>query len=99
MIAQAALLIEAIGSLVIVFYAAAAAWALLRGAGLGRAQGLIAQGALAGLNFKVAATLLKTVELQTWQQIGIFAVTFALRTMLKRLFAWEAQRAAQSVAR
>jgi len=87
-----ALLIEGVGSLYIVGYVIAAVWALIRGSGpdrLAQARLLIAEGALAGLNFKVAATLLKTLQLQSWNQIGLFVATFALRTILKRFFTWE----------
>jgi len=36
--------------------------------------------------------LLKTIELQTWAQIGAFFAIFALRTLIKRVFTWESQR-------
>jgi len=89
------LLIEAVGSLYVVGYVLAAVWALIHGSGpdrLAQARLLIAEGALAGLNFKVAATLLKTLQLQSWNQIGLFVATFALRTVLKRFFTWEQAR-------
>jgi len=94
-----ALLIEAVGSLYVVGYVVAAVWALIRGPGpdrLAQARLLIAEGALAGLNFKVAATLLKTLQLQSWNQIGLFVVTFVLRTVLKRFFTWEQARLKRS---
>ncbi|HEX8994668.1 MAG TPA: DUF1622 domain-containing protein [Ktedonobacterales bacterium] len=50
---------------------------------------MIATGAIAGLNLKVAATLLKTLGLHTWSQLGVFAVIFALRILLKQVFAAE----------
>lgn len=95
MLQGAALLIEMIGGLFIVGYALAGVWALLHGPveeRLTSARLLVTEGALAGLSLKVAATLLKPLELQTWHQIGLFAVTFALRTVLKRLFTWEQTR-------
>ena len=72
-IATAALLIEAVGSLYVLAYVLAALLTLARGPRyhlLTAARLLIADGALAALNFKVAATLLKTLELQSWQQIA-----------------------------
>ena len=90
LITTAALLIEAVGSVYVLGYVVAALWTLARRPhNLSAARLLIADGALNGLNFKVAATLLKTLELQTWQQIALFAAIFALRTVLKRFFTWE----------
>lgn len=91
----AALLIEAIGSLVILGYVLLAVWWLLRG-DVVRARLLIADGVIAGLNFKVAASLLKLIGTLSWTQIGLFVVTLALRTLLKRVFAWERARLARS---
>ncbi|AWN23082.1 hypothetical protein DKM44_07445 [Deinococcus irradiatisoli] len=92
MFGQAALWIEAVGSLYILGYVLAGLAALLRGPAasrLIRARLLVAEGVLAGLNFKVAASLLKTIQLESWQQIALFVATFALRTVLKRFFVWE----------
>ncbi len=90
--APAALLIEALGSLALVGYVLAAGWSLLRGwneVNAVRARLIIADGAITALNFKVAATLLKTLDLQTWHQIALFVALFALRTLLGRFFSWE----------
>ena len=84
-----AALIEFAGSLLIIGYILAAIFVLIRTRDLVRARLLVADGVITALSFKVAATLLKTIELHTWQQILIFAAIFALRTMLKRLFVWE----------
>jgi len=85
-------LIEFGGALVIVGYLVAALWRLARSrsrASIRQARLLVAEGAIWGLNFKVAGSLLNTILIHTWQQIGIFAVILALRTLLKRVFAWE----------
>ena len=84
-------IIELLGGLIIAGYVVAALGALLRyrPSGIERARHLIATGAIAGLNLKVAATLLKTLELHTWSQLGIFAAIFALRVLLKQVFAAE----------
>ena len=82
-------LIELAAAFVISFHAAWALLALLRGQGTDRARLIIANGVLAGLAFSVAGTLLKTIALQTWPQLGTFLFVYALRTMLKRVFAWE----------
>ncbi|MGI8747229.1 MAG: DUF1622 domain-containing protein [Deinococcus sp.] len=95
----ARLLIEAVGSLYVLGYTLAALLALLHrspAAHLDAARLLVAEGALAGLNFKAAATLLKTIELHTWQQLGLFVAVFALRTLIKRFFAWELRQLRQA---
>lgn len=89
------LCIEAVGSLVIVGYLVAALCVLVRTLDKTRTRLLVAEGALWGLNFKVAASLLKTISLHTWQQIGLFATILALRTILKWIFSWEARRLRQ----
>lgn len=82
-------LIDFIGSLFIIGYVVAATVALVRRQSIVRVRLLIADGVLWGLNFKVAATLLKTMTLTTWQTLAFFVVIFALRTLLKRAFTWE----------
>lgn len=88
------LAIEAVGSLIIALFVVAALWRLAVTRSIAAARYTVAQGALAGLTFKVAATLMKTIVLESWRQIAVFAVVLSLRTVLKRLFAWEQQRAA-----
>jgi uncharacterized membrane protein len=83
------LLIDLIASVVIAGYVVAAMLKLSRGGGVERARLLVAEGAVLGLSFKVAAALLKTLELHTWEQILMFAAIFALRTTLKQVFLWE----------
>ena len=61
-------------------------------AGLVRARLVVADGIIAALGFKTAATLLKTIELQTWNAILAFAVIFTLRTVVKQFLVWEVQR-------
>ena len=91
-----AVLIEFGGSIVI-------AVACLRGlvvmvAGLGsrhavvRGRLIIADGVVAALGYKTAATLLKTIELQSWAAIGMFAAILTLRTVVKRVLVWEEGR-------
>lgn len=86
--------IEMVGSLIIVGYCAAALATLIRsrGRGIRSARLLIADGVITGLGFKLAGTLLKTILLVSWHQILMFTAIFALRTVLKRLFAWEQRR-------
>ena len=86
-----ATLIEVVGSLIILGYVLAALWQLAR-RDVTRTRLLIADGVIAGLNFKVAAALLKLAGVLTWNQIGLFVVTLALRTVLKRVFSWERVR-------
>lgn len=84
-----AFIIEFIGGLIIVGYIIASFVTLIRGGSITQARLLAADGAITGLSFKLAGTLLKTIELHTWQQILMFVAIFALRYVLKRLFTWE----------
>lgn len=83
------LAVELVTNLVMFGYVLAALLALLRGGGMSRARLLVVDGILFALNFKVVATLLRTVEITTWNQIGLFAAVFVLRTLLKRVVNWE----------
>ena len=53
---------------------------------------LVADGVISALGFKTAATLLKTIELQTWDAIVSFAAIFAIRTFVKCFLIWETRR-------
>jgi uncharacterized membrane protein len=87
-----AALIEFVGALLIVAYLLAALFALFhtKDVQLARLQG--ATGIVTGLSFKLAGTLLKTIQLHTWQQILMFVAIFTLRIVLKRVFTWEQRR-------
>lgn len=89
LIAGAALVIEAAGSALLLGYVLAALLALVRQHGLEHCRLLLADGAVVSLGFKTAASLLKTLELNTWHQIGAFVAVLMLRTILKRAFAAE----------
>lgn len=86
------LLIDLVAALVIVGYVIAAVVKLLYGSPVAQARLIVAEGAILGLSFKVAASLLKTLELHTWEQILMFGTIFALRTILKQVFVWEKQQ-------
>lgn len=85
-------LIDLVGGLLVAGYVLAAVAALARTGGLDRARLLVAEGAVLGLSFKTAGTLLKTLEIHTWEQIGMFGAVLALRVVLKQLFVWEKWR-------
>ncbi|EYB67606.1 hypothetical protein DEIPH_ctg033orf0005 [Deinococcus phoenicis] len=89
MLAALRLFVELATNLVLFGYLVAALLTLVRGTGLLRARLLVAEGILFALNLKVVATLLRTMELTTWNQIGLFAAVFVLRTVLKRVVTWE----------
>ena len=95
-IAWAAALIEFAGAISIVAAAirGLAAVALARGEapGIAAARLLLADGILAALGLKTAATLLKTLELRSWRAIAVFTAILALRTVIKQGIAWEARR-------
>lgn len=89
-VAWGAVLIQFGGALIVVArILTALVHGLLRLRSVERTRLIVVEGALAGLGFMTAATLLRTVTLQTWEQIGLFAAVFALRTVLKRALAWE----------
>ena len=90
-----ATIIEFLGALLIVFYLFRASLVLLFQRNVLLARLLVADGAISGLSFKLAGTLLRTIELQTAQQILMFVSIFALRTVLKRVFTWEQTRLQQ----
>lgn len=96
LIGGAALLIEFGGSLVIAVACLRGLYALAasRGthAGIVRARLLVAEGTIAALGYKTAATLLKTIELQSWNAILTLTAILALRTFVKRVLLWEEAR-------
>jgi uncharacterized membrane protein len=84
-----AAIIEFIGALFIIGYLLAALLLLLQRRDIRRARLLVADGIIYALSFKVAGSLLKTIELHTWQQIWMFAAILGLRIVLKQVFVWE----------
>ena len=89
-----AAMIECVGALIIVAHAVRALGIVLRGREtIDRAKSTIADGAITGLDFKLAATLLKTMTLLAWHQIGMFAALYAIRFLLKQAFRREQQAA------
>lgn len=91
-ISTLASIIEFIGALFVVIYLVMSLVHLIRTRSITTARLLVADGIIAGLNFKLAGTLLKTIELRAWQPIFMFVAIFVLRLMLKRLFIWERAR-------
>jgi len=76
------LLIEGVGSLSFVGYVIAAVWALIWSSEpdrLLRFRLSIAGDAAAGPKFKLAATLLKTPQLQSWNQTRLCVAALELR--------------------
>jgi uncharacterized membrane protein len=51
--------------------------------GLRECRLAVADAVPAGLGFKLAPALLKTIELRSWGQIAAFAAILALRSLLK----------------
>lgn len=91
-LAVLALPIQGLAAGVIAIHLAAAIVAIARTGSIPRARLAAADGVIAGLGLITAATLLRTIELHTWNQIALFTVVLTLRTLLKRLFAWERSR-------
>ncbi len=84
-----AAVVEIVGALFIFAYSMSALVVVVQTRSPSAARLVLIEGALIGLSIKVGATLLKTIELHTWQQIAIFAAIFTIRTMLKNIFTWE----------
>jgi uncharacterized membrane protein len=82
-------LIELLAAFVVAYHAARALLSLAKDRQGDQARLLIARGVLDALSFSVAGTLLKTIGLQNWTQIRMFAFVLILRTVLKRIFQWE----------
>jgi uncharacterized membrane protein len=85
-------LIELAGAVVITLHAARGLAQVARGASVRGARLTVAEGVVMGLSLKVAAALLKTVELQSWEQLGMFAVVLTIRLVVKALLNWEIQQ-------
>ncbi|WP_126577895.1 DUF1622 domain-containing protein [Tengunoibacter tsumagoiensis] len=90
-------IIEFVGALVIIGYIVAALIALIRRLDIHQARLLVIDGVINSLSFKVAGSLLKTIELRTWQQILMFVAIAALRIILKRVFVWERAELANQI--
>jgi len=82
-------LIEFGGAVIVVAYCALAGWTVLCERTPTKARRLVATGCLMGLNFKLAATLLKTVLVVSGSQVGMLAFVIGLRTVLKWTFVRE----------
>ncbi|GEM_PF-825035 len=85
------LVIDVASAAVILGYCTVAFINAIRSGTATEAQGIVARGALLGMSIKLLGTALKTIEVQTWNQIGLFAVIFCLRIILKRIFQLEAK--------
>lgn len=80
------LLIEIVGSLVIFGYCAAGFLVFVTQQNRIRAQILVANGSLLGLSIKLVGAFLKTIELQSWNQLALFTTILILRTIIKKVF-------------
>ncbi|QHG14686.1 DUF1622 domain-containing protein [Nostoc sp. ATCC 53789] len=84
-----AVIIQFLGSLAIAAYVFAAILSLVFRFNVYQARLIVAEGVVTSLNFMVAATLLKTINLRTWRQILVFSLILSIRIFLKKLFVWE----------
>lgn len=87
-----AALIEFGGALIVTVYCGLAGIRVLRERQPEGARAMVAMGAIMGLNFKLAATLLKTLIVLSGSQVAMLALVLALRTVLKWTFARERGR-------
>jgi hypothetical protein len=78
--------IDILSSLVTFGYCCAGFVVFLTQRNRNRARMLVANGALLGMNIKLVGAFLKTMELQTWNQLALFVTILALRTVLKKVF-------------
>ncbi len=85
-------LIEFAGALVIAGHCVAGLVEALRSRNPAAVRLLVIEGSLWGLSLKTAASLLKTIEVHSWEQIAAFTAILALRTLVKRVMTWEEAR-------
>ncbi len=78
--------IDILSSLVTFGYCCAGFVVFLTQRNRNRARMLVANGALLGMNIKLVGAFLKTVELQSWNQLGLFLTILVLRTVIKKVF-------------
>jgi uncharacterized membrane protein len=88
MIRTSAAMIDAIAACMVAFYAFRSLRAAIARDTV-RARLLMADGVVGALTLSVAASLLKTIGLHSWHQIGMFAFVLAFRTAMKHVFALE----------
>lgn len=85
--------VQFLAALVVSAYVAAAAITLVARRGdINSARLVVADGVINGLTLMVAATLLKTLQAFTWNQMLLLAVILGIRTLLRALFTWERQQ-------
>ncbi len=83
------LAVDSISALVIVGYCAVAFVTGVYSRSPTRPHNLVARGALLGMSIKLVGACVKTIQIQTWNQIGLFLAILALRMILKRFFVME----------
>lgn len=103
LLAGMALWIEFGGAVIVVWSIARALLILVRSRAaedsITRARLAVADGVLWALSFKLAAALLKTIEIRTWNEILAFAAILALRTLVKQVLVWETRHLESRVGR
>jgi hypothetical protein len=92
--ATAAALIEFGGALIVAYAVLRALLAIGARAPIAEARLIVIGGVLGALGFKTAATLLKTLQMGSWDVVGRFAAILLLRILVKQLFVWEKSRLA-----
>lgn len=79
-------LIDIVSAVMICCYCMAGFGALFLKKGRMEAQLIVANGAVLSMSVKVIGALLKTLQLQTWNQLGQFAAIFLMRMLIKKAF-------------
>jgi uncharacterized membrane protein len=85
-------IIQIIGALMIAAYVITATLFLIPHRHVDHSRLMVAEGVINSLSFMLSASLLRMIDLRTWQQILIFGFLLALRTFLKKIFVWEKAR-------
>jgi hypothetical protein len=83
------LAVDFVSAIVIVGYCVAAFVTGVYSRSPTQPHNLVARGALLGMSMKLVGACVKTIQLQTWNQIGLFLAILALRMILKRSFVME----------
>lgn len=88
--------IDFAGAVIVLVYCVLGIGVVLRERDPAKARRLVAMGAISGLTFKLAATLLHTLVVTSWSQVGMLAIVVVLKTVLKWTFARERERLPES---
>ncbi|HSF19821.1 MAG TPA: DUF1622 domain-containing protein [Vicinamibacteria bacterium] len=84
-----ALVLQVVAGQLLVAYLIVAIVGLALKRDLDHARRVVCEGILAALGFMVPATVLRTLVVRNWEEIGALAALLGLRIVLKKFFVWD----------